>query len=103
MTVCSCEVIEGDSEFFLMFVQPISNQQPPNRRVRSENISIQQNIGIYSRYDFAAHTFCSSFGGKATLIFLWQSQFGSLAVRHGTLSLPGDYALIRAGTWAACI
>lgn len=31
------------------------------------------------------------FGGKAILILLCQSQFGCLAGRHGTLSLPGDY------------
>lgn len=42
-------------------------------------------------------------GGEATLIFLCQSQFGSLAVKHGTLYPLGNYALMRVGMWAACI
>lgn len=104
VAACSCEVLEGDSEFFLMFVQSLFQINSPQARESGLKIPVSSKTQeIYSSYDFAAHAFCFLGGVKAILNFLCQSQHGSLAVRQGTLSLPGDYPLMTVGMWAACI
>lgn len=54
-----------------------------------------------SGYDFTAHVSQVFLVAGSYINFLCQSQLGSLAVRHGTISLCGDYVLTRAEMWAA--